>query len=267
MTPPPAGHAVALPCTARVVELRELTGAVERTVNATSTSAAVTLLDGICLPRRDGPAATTAALPAADRDRLLLAAHRRAFGDRIEATVRCRACRSPFDLDFTLSALETALDAAGPPEALPDADGWYSVAGYGRFRLPTGADEIAVAGLDGTAGVAELVRRCVPEPHPGFDPDGFQDLLGRLAPLADLDLDCACPECGTGQPVHFDIQSYFLSALLADRRRLVLDVHRLACAYRWSHREILELPRAERRALVALVEAQPAAPSRSWRLS
>ncbi|MET9761291.1 hypothetical protein ABZ016_19890 [Streptomyces sp. NPDC006372] len=254
------GEHVVLPCTGIVVVLRELTGADERTATGTSTAAALALLDRLVV----GAAPPAATLPSADRDRLLLAAHRRAFGDRVEATLTCCSCGDPFDLDFTLTALDGALlrDRDRTPA---DEHGHYRASGVGVFRLPTGRDELAVADLEPKAAAIALQDGCVVDAGPDFDADTFQRVLDDIAPLADLDLDAPCPGCGNVQQVHFDIQDWFLSALVADRPRLLADVHRLATAYHWSPRDILGLPRGERRELVTLVEADAAtAVGRRW---
>lgn len=244
---------VALRCVGTSVSLRELTGADERTVAGTSTETAVALLDRLLGP--GGP--TAADLAAADRDRLLAALHRRTFGDRVEATIACLACDERFDLDFTLSALEAALDERTAGAAFArEPNGVFRVAGRGRFRLPTGADELAVAALGSAAAPAALLERCAMDPAGATGFHELKDLLEQVAPLLDLELDATCPECGVAQPVHFDIQSFCLGSLLAERPRLLEDIHRLAMSYCWSAEEILALPRGERRALAALAERQ-----------
>jgi len=230
---------VALPCAGRTVGVRELTGGEERAVADATTASALALLDRVLEPEAE-PAAD---LTAADRDRLLLAIQRRAFGDRVESTIACRACAAPFDLDFTLSGLEAALE----PDVAVEVPG---------VRLPTGADELAVAGLGRERGQAALLERCVLDPELAPEPAALDELLGRIAPLADAELDAECPECGEGQPVHFDVHAFLMGSLMAERPRLLADVHRLALTYRWSPDDILALPRSERRALVELVDLE-----------
>jgi hypothetical protein len=231
---PPVLDRVALPCAGRTAGVRELTGEEERAAVDATTASALALLDRVLEPG-SGAAAD---LTAADRDRLLLAIQRRTFGDRVDATVSCRACRAPFDLDFTLGGLEAALEPGEP------------VAG---LRLPTGADELAVADLAPERARAALLDRCVLDDALAPELDA---LLARAAPLADLELDAECPECGEAQPVHFDIQSFLMGSLMAERPRLLADVHCLALTYRWSPEDILALPRGERRALVELIDLE-----------
>jgi hypothetical protein len=80
--------------------------------------------------------------------------------------------------------------------------------------------------------------------------------METVAPLLSLDLPTSCPLCGAEQEVPFDLVSFFMAALIRERPLLAREVHYLARAYRWSHTEILSLPRSERRAFVALVLAE-----------
>lgn len=242
---------VALRCTPAALPLRALTGFDEQAVEDLSAESAVALLERLL----DDPG-RAATLPAADRDALLAAVHRAAFGDRIESTVTCPACGEPFDLAFALSELEDSLETDWPDDVQRGADGVLESPDLGRFLLPTGADELAVAGADADAAATALLQRCVIEAGPAFEREAFEDLLNRIAPLVDADLEATCPECGAHRTLRFDIQSYLLGTLLVERERLVADLHRLATAYGWGHGEILGMPRQERRALVGLVEAE-----------
>lgn len=245
--------------------LGELNGSRERAVADTSTSTAIRLLDELLAPTPwGGPGPGAAAeLTAADRDRLLALVYRRAYGDRVESTVDCVRCRAKFDLNFDLRKLIASLDAARPPERVEArGDGTYRLPDGLRFRLPSGRDECEVAGLPAAEAVRALAARCVLTDGGAdaarLDTEALQRALEQVAPVLDLDLDARCPECGHGQEVHFDIQSYLLGALMGERRQLAAEVHRLASAYGWSLHDILSLGRAERRTYVSLVEAEMA---------
>jgi len=178
-------------------------------------------------------------------------------GDRIGSTLHCGDCERPFDMDFSLAELVSHLGTesgtdAGDRVRLPD----------GRScRLPTGEDEIAVADLAPEQAALALADRLLTGGtlSAPSDEDGLAALqrhLAERAPGLDLDLEAACPECGAGQPVRFDIQSYLLTSLLQEQERLVYEVHRLARAYGWHLDEILGLPRRLRRRHVGLIEAE-----------
>ena len=249
------------------VRLRELTGFEERSVIDGSTASAIRLLDELLLPLEDGGLhrGQVGELPAADRDRLLVAVFQSAYGERVEGTVRCAKCDNLFDLSFSLPDLAASLEAGREQEgieALPD--GTFRLGDGRRFRLPAGRDECAIAGLHGEEAENALLDRCRVEGEVALDPAEFQRLAERIAPVLDLDLDAACPECGSTQRFGFDIQSYLLNAIIQERNRLTSEVHRLATAYGWGLGEILSLSRSERRTLVGLAETEMARRGRSW---
>ena len=83
---------------------------------------------------------------------------------------------------------------------------------------------------------------------------GFEELLEQVAPLIDLELVARCPECNHAQTLQFDIQSYVLGSIAGERRRLLVEINRIARTYSWSLDEILSLSRTDRRLLVELIE-------------
>lgn len=253
------------------VWLGEPTGRSELAVTGTGTAEALRLLDALLAAPAGGGATggaaggavsgapAAASLAAPDRDRLLAGVYVACYGPKVATTVDCGSCGEPFDLDFELPELVAALTPEEPPAELRLTDGR-------RFRLPTGEDECAVAGLDPERAARELARRClaadagaIPDVDEGGAAEALAGRLAEVAPLIDLELEGRCPECGAAQPVHFDLQHYLLAALAAERDRLLGEVHRLAAAYGWSLGEILDLPRRHRRTLVELIEADAAA--------
>jgi hypothetical protein len=243
----------------RWAKVRELRGADEQIVDGIETSVAIRLLDRLIVDSpgpmlKPGKAAT---LAAADRDRLLAAIYLHTFGSHIAGTVTCRICGKSFDLDFDLLELQAALQPAEMP-AVVKVNGHiaFVMADGRRFRLPTGEDEIAVWHLSADEALAELLRRCVLKGDPTTDADTIQATMKAVAPLMDADLNGHCPECSENQAIHFDIQSYLLSALQAEQPRLTREIHRLATAYGWTLGEILELTRNQRQVYVKLIEAE-----------
>lgn len=242
--------------------LRELSGREEQAVRGTTLVDALRLLDGVLAEqpgRRAGPS-MAASLTAADRDRLLAMVYLRTYGPQIRCTLRCTRCRSPFKIHFSLHDLLAFLDPDEKDlqglERL--ADGSFQLQDGRHFRLPTGEDECAVFDLPPAEAEKALLQRCLIEEGDLAESaeSSVQAAMETVAPLVDLVLDAYCPECGTEQSVHFDIQHYLLSALLQERRQLAVEVHRLASVYGWSLNEILDLPRSQRRALVELIESE-----------
>jgi hypothetical protein len=238
----------------RLVCLRELCGRDEGLLPGTSSAAATSLLERLVVASPGTSASSIADLTVCDRDRLLAAVHRATYGDHIETRAPCHACGVPFELAFSLSALEADLTARASA-ALPGPDGTYRLPDGRRFRLPTLADERALIGLSPATAACTLAARCLLDGEPD-DPGAILTAVERAGPLLDLELSTTCPECQAEQIVHFDIQSFLLTAILQDVPGLTREVHRIAVAYGWSLTEILELPRSQRRTHVALIEAE-----------
>lgn len=228
-----------------------LQGRAEAVVAGVGAATALAFLDGLLVPDPavPGRAAAAAGLAVPDRDRVLADVYRTAFGDTVESTVACEDCGAPFELSFSLAALVADRDGrAAPGAARPVADGVWEVDGV-RFRLPTGADELA-------AGVAPdpeaaLVGACLIDGPAATEP--VAAAMAELAPLIDAVVGGTCPECGATKAVSFDVQRYLLRTIQLGRPRLQREVHLLAVAYGWSRAEILDMTQADRRAHAAMV--------------
>jgi hypothetical protein len=237
--------------------LRELTGRDEMAVTGTNTANAIQLVSTLLV--NSSPEAAeplrAADLVAADRDRLLAAIYEGAFGDRIESTLNCTRCAQPFDLHFSLRQLVATVDERTATGAWkPLSNGQFEGLKGLRLRLPTGKDELELAGYPASKMESLLLSRCLaggdwPEGH-----SAFEQLLELVAPLLDMELVAPCAECGHVHTIQFDIQTYLLGAILAERRRLLAEINRIAKAYSWSLDEILSLRRSDRRHFVELIE-------------
>jgi hypothetical protein len=241
-----------------VARLRELTGRDEYSVSGADTSSAIDLLTNLLRLSSENLKATD--LVASDRDRLLAAVYKRAFGDQIESTLNCVRCGQPFDIDFSLDRLVQSLSEnkhAGEWRELPD--GRFETAKGMRFRLPTGSDELAAMGMAPAEAESMFLSRCVETSTQQEERAALEDLLEQVAPLIDLELVARCAECGHVHTVQFDIQTYLLGAIISERRHLLADINCLAATYSWSLDEILSLTRSDRRHLVELIENEYAA--------
>ncbi|MBA3357669.1 MAG: hypothetical protein H0U18_17360 [Pyrinomonadaceae bacterium] len=239
-------------------QLRELNGFDEQSVCGLDTMAAIGLLERLLVRRPGSPTEQFKAiqLTASERDCLLADVYQRTFGPRIESTARCALCGELFDLTFDIGNLLTAYRAVqlSETEARTEPDGTFSLPGGLRFRLPTGEDEMAVVGLPSDQAEMALLHSCIIEAEKGVNLDAVQHAMEEVAPVLDLDLDAQCPDCGSKQQVHFDIQFYLLRALEQQSKRFAREVHRLAVAYGWSLNEILSLSRTKRRTFVEFVD-------------
>ncbi len=247
------------------VYVRDLTGLDERRVRDASTRSAVDLLQHV-VEWPQGIAIQADELTALDRDRLLAAVYQRNYGKRVDSTAVCTVCSSPYDISFSLDDLVAAVDGSADSAAVQSLpDGTFRSASGLRFRLPVARDEIEVADLPPQQAAETLALRCL-MPSPTISGAAADDSLKALetavegiAPMLDLDINTACPECGARQVIRFDLQFFLLRAICQDRQQLARDVHRIASAYGWGLDQILAMERHERRTLVQLIEGDMAA--------
>jgi hypothetical protein len=245
---------------------RPISGEVEKGLHGSTTADLVLLIDQL-IDRRSGASNSATdpnRLTASDRDRLVAAIHREIYGDRIGATLRCRACDSAFDIDFQLSSLQAHLYREQPAAS---ADGTYQTPQGYLFQLPDSEDEIEISSKPQSDAYAYLLERVLIDPtyqsllagseaHCREVIDAVESQLNRIAPIIDLDMNACCPECGVDQAVHFDLQRFFLERLLLDRHWLLHEIHTLANAYRWRLDDILKLSRKDRKELTDLIDDQ-----------
>lgn len=232
--------------------LRPLSGREELAVLDTGIITALNVLDSLI----DHHALKADQITTADRDRILAFLYTLHFGPNIESKINCRFCQKPVDLNFSLDDLRSHIEQQhGSPVAGQLEDGSFELPSGCRFRLPTGSDELALVGFPPASAASMLLRRCIIAGDPGEYGEAAQRAMEEIAPLLQTEMTANCPECGQEQQLRFDIQSFLLNRLKNERQRTAWEVHLLASAYRWSHREIVELPRALRRMYVAFLES------------
>jgi len=236
--------------------LGETTGRAELGVTGPDSRSAIALVDAVLQPGPRpsyAPPGSARSLAVADRDRVLVSVHQDLYGDHIATTLTCRGCGDRFDLDFRLDELVSHCE---PEPADPQDEPWRI--GDLEFRPLTGEDELAVLG-DQDPGEA-LFRRVTADADAASGPPhqarpDVADALGRLAPPVAAPIGAACPECGAGQSVDFDIQGFLLARIMGDRLRLWRAVHQIAATYHWARADILALGRRERETYAEAITA------------
>lgn len=197
-----------------------------------------------------------------ERVTLVWELRRLTFGNALDAVVECTGCGEKLDASLTVS------DLAGRPAAADSA--WESSSPFTveldgrcvRFRLPTGRDQVAVAGEPEP--VRSLWRRIVVDVD-GTPPaaledatvDALVDPLGEsvaeLDPWADTVIALACPTCGADIVAELDAFAYVREELVGGLDALLGEIHVLASHYHWSEADILSLPVERRRAYLELI--------------
>src|SRR5690606_16073939 len=114
-------------------------------------------------------------------------------------------------------------------------------------------DELAVFGQSAEQAGALILERYIAEPVNSETMLQVQEQMEVLGPVLITDISTSCPECGTSQQTAFDMQSFLLTRLKNERKRVMLEVHGIALNYGWAHKEIFDLPRMMRKTYAELI--------------
>lgn len=236
--------------------LREISGFEEQSIAGTHVMEAINLIDKLLV--KGHRAETTAQkLASPDRDRIMAAIYQQTYGDQIKGTLECSECEALFDMDFSLAGFVDHTHQPQPEAATKRLnDGSFLLADGLQMRLPTGEDEMSVMGLSEEELANKLLERCLIKGKAEEVQPEVMESLAELAPMLQTEITSTCPECGHEMAVFFDIQVYLLQSLLQDQEGLSWEIHRLATAYGWGLKEILELPRSVRKRYSNLIEAE-----------
>ena len=192
----------------------------------------------------DGSVTDWGVLPVTDLEVLLLRLRQMVFGHTIRTDVLCpvEGCGARIDVSFRIEDF-LAHHAPRRPRGVDvtEESGWFRLREQEiLFRLPSSADQAAVAGL--AQPVRELIRRCVrPAVLSARWLRRVEGAMDALAPsLSHLQGECL--ECRTRVDIDFDVQQFVLRELRDQAAFLYQDVHLLARYYHWAEEKILELP-------------------------
>jgi len=200
-----------------------------------------------------------AELPVGRRDALLLELRWRSFGSIVEAHSPCSSCGETMEFELGIRGI---LERAGGTEDIEvelDVDGWEI-----QCRLPDSRDLAAVVGCgDDEAGRRLLLDRCVASvrrngrdssadrlPEPVIK--ALSDRLEEADPLALIELQAICPDCGHVDTELLDAGSLLWSEVRSEADRLLREVDVLARRYGWTEDEVLALGPRRRRAYLEL---------------
>jgi hypothetical protein len=202
-------------------------------------------------------------LSVGDREALLLHVHRLNFGENLSCVLSCPACAEKLNIDMQVADL-----LLPPNESLGY---WYRAPLPGSdllatFRLPTGADQEAVAALaahDASAASLVLVERClhslsragVAVEVPAEDiVTGMAQLMSERDPQAELIFNSVCPECGHQFDALLDMGQYVAEEINHRLQYLYREVHVLAWHYHWSESDVMQMTRSHRQIYLDLLD-------------
>jgi hypothetical protein len=201
-------------------------------------------------------------LSAGDRELLLLALRRAAYGDRLDLVVTCPdvSCCSKMDVTLSISDMLRGPDAGATARAI---DGT-------AIRVVTGEDLHAVAALaldDPDAAARQLAARIASDDgsSSSFHADELAFInaaLAQLDPHADHELMLTCPDCGLDFTSSVDAGDLLRQEMAGSITELELSVHLMATNYHWCEREIVALPIARRRRYLRVLSDALTAPVR-----
>jgi hypothetical protein len=243
----------------RALKAMELLTVWERGLNQTLLERVLALLIAAC-PEIDSE--TIAGLSIGERDARLLQLREWMFGSHLVNTAQCPQCTQRVEWENRIA------DIRIPPSPITPSPAEFSlnVADYSlRFRLPTSMDIVAVMNAPrGDSTPQDLLECCIVSArHAGkaCDPGSLTEdvfaALGRLIeeldPQAEIRIDLTCPQCSHKWDVLFDIASFLWAEINHWAERTLRTVHKLASAYGWSERDILNLSPVRRQLYLGLV--------------
>ena len=179
-------------------------------------------------------------------DALLFALYRRLFGDAVDSVTDCPRCGEQVALPLPVDQLQPVLvDDIEPFE--------LEILGYRiRARVPSNNDLRFLAALSHEVGLYDILGRCLLEvTGPTMDRLQVDDLpedvvaaavelMSQIDPGAEVTISIICV-CGAQWIDYLDIRSVFWARLTVWANEQLNDVERLARAYGWSERTILDI--------------------------
>ncbi len=229
----------------RPLSAAELLSAWEQGMTGSAFGRMLPLLATAC---PDLPLEAIRQLSIGQRDARLLKLREWTFGSQLPSVADCPRCNERLEWTIDTDDLEFG-GGTQIPEQLIFETGDYSI----KFRLPNSLDLEAVAeAVDSEAATIELLKRCVLEARvidrevsPGELNEevtsGLTRRMSELDPQAEVQIDLTCPSCGHGWEILLDVETFFWAELNAWARRMLSEVHILACAYGWREADILSL--------------------------
>lgn len=197
------------------------------------------------------PGEPVADLTLADLNALLLDLREGSFGAALPCAVDCPNCDEPLEVSVATDELRAPRPRNVPSPRRDPAT--LMAEGYEvLYRALTGRDLLAV---DPASPVARrtLLSRCVVDTTPAADdlPEGVLETVAQrladLDPGADTVVPLTCPYCRHAWAAALDVADYLWAEVEGYARRLLHEVHTLACVYGWSESEVLAVSPARRR--------------------
>ena len=197
------------------------------------------------------------------RDSMLLRLREYLFGQKLQNAASCPECHQRVEWEgVTTGLLIDHADDGAEIEDLELSFDDYRV----TFGVPNSRDlSVALAVEDKDKAERALLSRCVRKAERADSPCDVESLpdsvvaslneaIAAADPQADLRIALACPDCAHAWEIRFDIASYLWTEVNDWAVRMLGVVARLAAAFGWSERDILELSPMRRQAYLGMLD-------------
>jgi hypothetical protein len=197
-----------------------------------------------------GEEGDTAALPLAERDRLLLAVRAMTFGDTMACVAACPGCGETLEFDLTIAEIAPALVAPEPETIEHD--------GTNLAIRPIDSRDLALAPSDPVEAAAFLRARACPgsETLPMEARSAIEARIEAREAEAELSLSLSCAACGTAWREVLDVVRHLWTEVAAAATRVMGEVAEIAAAFGWSEAAILAMSEPRRRGYLALARGR-----------
>ena len=197
------------------------------------------------------------------RDACLLMLRERLFGARLVNNAICPRCQNRVEWEHNIEDLIVeAVDYPVGHQFSLETDGYLIC-----FRLPNSMDMALVESCNSTSdALGLLLMRCILSSEyknafcgidelPGFVIRALNRRIEELDPQAEIRIQLTCPECANGWEVFFDITGFLWTEINEWALHMLQTVHKLACVYGWTEREILGLSPVRRQLYLGMAGA------------
>jgi len=195
------------------------------------------------------------------RDACLLLLRERLFGSRLVNNAVCPQCTMRIEWEQEISDLVVnTFDSQIAQQYCLETDDYQLC-----FRLPNSIDLAEVEGCgNAESALQHLLERCILSAEyagafcnidqlPESVVQALSQRIEELDPQAEVRINLTCPECSHNWDVFFDIANFLWAEINEWAERMLQTVHKLARAYGWTEREILNLSPVRRQLYLGMV--------------
>ncbi len=202
-----------------------------------------------------------ATLPIGERDARLFRIRDRLFGHRMYQTATCPACSEKIEWE-TRSEDMLVKDTPSLSGAIEFNKDGYEI----QFRLVNSADIMNLVNnkIPLERSKKYLLHSCLlqikrsdriidKEKLPAEIADALENEMSKQDPLADIQLNLACPACAHQWQAGFDIMQFFWTEINSWAQRLMQEVFLLARSFSWSEKDILAMSPRRRQLYLQMI--------------